>query len=149
MKVTDAIRGEHAVYYAWLDEFEELVEGDDSPVSIPAFARLFQSALAGHAMLEDELLFGRLEGVEAAEEALEAVRDDHHRLNDGLSELVEMDDGSEARTVARDLIELAREHFGREETSVLPVAERELDDAVLEEAGGEWADRRGVLLGDE
>jgi len=149
MKITHALRGEHAVYYAWLEEFEQLASADDPSVSVPAFAALFQSALGGHAMLEDQLLFDRLESLEAAEEPLEAVREDHHELYGALGELRELDDGLEARELADEVVKLARAHFRREEETIFPVAERELDGQLLVEAGEEWAERRGVKLGGE
>ncbi|MFB6263172.1 MAG: hemerythrin domain-containing protein [Bradymonadaceae bacterium] len=148
MEITDAIRGEHAVYYAWLDEFEELAGAESPDVAVPRFAALFQSALAGHAMLEDKLLFDRLASIDAAREPLEAVREDHHRLNDALTELRECDPGREGRERAGDIVDLAREHFRREEERIFPLAEEELRGEVLREAGAEWADRRDVHLGD-
>lgn len=147
MKITDAIRGEHAVYYAWLDELEQLASSEKPKVSIPAFCELFRSTLGTHAMLEDELLFGALDSIESAKEPLQEVRNDHRELYDMLNELCDVTDSSQARQLARQVVQLGRVHFTREEDTLFPLAEQHLDKKRLLDAGDEWAKRRNVCVG--
>jgi hemerythrin-like domain-containing protein len=149
MRITDAIRGEHAVYYAWLDEFEFLAKADASEIPISAFANRLQSVLGGHAMLEDQLLFEHLTDSNDLEKPLAKVKEDHHQLNEALKELTGVTEPTSARQKAEDVLELARQHFGREESSIFPYADKYLDDSLLLKLGETWADKRGVNLGSQ
>lgn len=147
MKITDALRGEHAVFYAQFDRIETAVD-DAGEAEIRAMAELLAAALVTHAAIEDDLLFRAMERApEQARGPLAAMREEHEDIEGMLTAAAGAPGAERAAALVRDAVALAREHFAREELMLFPAAEDALGDAVLEELGGEWGARRRVALG--
>jgi hemerythrin-like domain-containing protein len=110
-------------------------------------AALLASALKPHAEMEDELLFGpALALLEHPHEALELMHDEHEEVE---RHLVAVRDATRAEVAAEMLgraVELARDHFLKEERVTFPLAEQLLGEDELHRRGAVWAERRGVHL---
>lgn len=59
MKVTDALLGEHAVFYAQFDYLEKTIPPAKDLALVKSQGAMLTAALASHAHLEDELLSSR------------------------------------------------------------------------------------------
>jgi hemerythrin-like domain-containing protein len=147
MKVTDALLGEHGVFYAQFDRLEETMPSEDRVEVLRGQAALLASALAPHARLEDDLLFGAMDGVVGAGSGpTEVMRAEHEEIEAALRALESMTDANAARATFLEAIHLARVHFLKEESVAFPSAEEVLGAETLERLGEEWARARGVVL---
>ena len=141
IRITDALLGEHGVIYPLLDHLA------GTPFTSAAEARtqaaLLAAGLASHAQIEDELLFAQLEGHLGTEAGpLAVMRREHEEIENVLAHLEKADAPGEARQLATHLVQLARQHFAKEEQVLFPMAEQILGDEGLRRLGEEWAKRR-------
>ncbi len=146
MRITDALLGEHGVFYAQFNACEELIETADAD-AVRRAAALIASALKPHAQLEDELLFDPL--VERADRELDIfplMEQEHAMIADLLDQIQRTRTVVEARELLLEAIDLARVHFMKEERIAFPRAEQELDETELLRLGRQWSERRGVTL---
>lgn len=149
MRITDALRGEHAVFYAQLDHLEAELEAGLPPGALRRHAEMLAAALEGHARLEDELLLdaaaeeagGREEG------ALAVMRREHRDIEALVDEVRSAADPGRAGDLLLEAVRTARDHFVKEEHAAFPRAEALLGAAALERLGARWAEERGVHLG--
>jgi hemerythrin-like domain-containing protein len=148
MKITDAFRGEHGVFYAQFDALEQhLVVDAEHAAEVNALAHLLASALVSHAKLEDELLFNQLmERTGPDVGPVQIMRAEHEDIEGALAQAQATRDLGEAQEVLLHAIDRAREHFAKEEMVLFPLAEREIDRRRLEELGDHWASRRAVAV---
>ena len=147
MKVTDAFLGEHGVFYAQFDRLEETVLSEDRIDVLRGQAALLASALAPHAKLEDDLLFGAMDRIASAGSGPTAImRAEHEAIEVALQGLESSTDTKAAREMFLEAIHLARSHFLKEESVAFPMAEEVLGRETLERLGEEWARARGVVL---
>jgi hemerythrin-like domain-containing protein len=165
MKITDALKGEHGVFYAQFDLLEQTAAS--APLeTTQAQGALLMAGLVPHARIENEVLFPVLEEqwgelgptqvfrVEHAEiegglvklQELRELMHVHDEIEGALARLPELTDANQARRLVRDVLALAREHFAKEESMLFPMAEQMLDARALEQLGLRWAERRGVDL---
>lgn len=164
--ITDALRGEHGVFYA---QFEHIESGlaTVSLASLQAQGALLASALAPHAHIENEILFPALEQelggeggpvsvfraehaeIEGALEKLQTLRElsrNHDDIEGRLERLPRVEDIAEARRLVRQTLDVARDHFSKEEQMLFPMAEQMLSEDALERLGEQWAAQRQVVL---
>ena len=147
MKVTDALLGEHGVFYAQFDRLEETVRSEDRIGVLRGQASLLASALAPHAKLEDDLLFAAVDGIAGAESGPTAMmRAEHEEIEAALRSVETTTDVNVARETILEAIHLARSHFLKEEGVAFPMAEEVLGKEALDRLGIEWARARGVVL---
>jgi hemerythrin-like domain-containing protein len=150
MKITEAFLGEHGVFYAEFDHLEEMLAGEPTLRTVQEAAALLASALKPHAEMEDELLFGpALERLQHPHEALALMHDEHEEVE---RHLVAVRDASRAEVAVEMLgraVELARDHFLKEERVTFPLAAQLLGEEELHRRGDEWAARRTVHLEEE
>ncbi len=147
MKITDALLGEHGVFYAWFDALEEMLDELDGPDAVRALAAPLTRALVSHARFEDELLFDELAqriGSDAA--PLAVMRAEHEEIEAELERAASARSAREGADALRRAIDRAREHFAKEERVVFPIAREQLDGARLRLLAEQWAARRGVVL---
>ena len=147
MKITDALLGEHGVFYAQFDHLEEILPAVSRLECVKHHAALVAAALVPHAELENELLFGPMEtamGGGAGPPA--AMRVEHEEIESRLGEVGMETDLDRAKTGLLEAIRLARAHFEKEERIAFPLAVSVLGDGALRERGSEWAGRRRVLV---
>lgn len=147
MRITDAFRGEHGVFYAQFDLIDRIVPDAGSAAEVRAVAEMLGAALIPHAKLEDELLFNPLEEYAGPDaDPISIMRFEHDDIETSLMRAQTSRDLSEAQGLLLLAVERAREHFAKEELVLFPLAEREIDRERLEELGEQWASRRAVAV---
>ncbi len=165
MKITDALKGEHGVFYAQFDLLQRTAETANLEV-IKAQGALLMAGLVPHAKIENEVLFPAMENIMGEEGPTHVFRMEHEQIEGWLGQLQEIrelmrahdeiegalarlpqtEDLAQAQRLVSDMLYLAREHFAKEETMLFQMAENMLEPRALEELGAEWAQRRGVVL---
>ena len=148
MRITDALLGEHAVFYAQLDHLEGELADDVPLEAVRRHAGMLAAALEGHARLEDELLLDA-----ASEEAggreegpLAVMRREHREIEELLDDARSVPDAARARDLLLEAVHTARDHFLKEEHAAFPRAVSLLGSEALERLGARWAEERGVHL---
>ena len=145
MTITDALLGEHGVFYAQFDYLENVLPSSDDLTSIKALGAMLAAAFVPHAKSENELLFPLLEPHLGKETGpVVVMRLEHDRIEQGLSRLPAVDDASEANGLVLSVVHDAREHFAKEEQILYPAALEVLGAEHLTQIAQDWARRRGV-----
>jgi len=145
MKITDALLGEHGVFYAQFGHLEESVPECESLELVRGYTAMLTAALESHACMEDHLLFTALESHPGlASGPLPVMRQEHELIESQLARVPETDDLDEARDSLLGALRIAREHFAKEERVLFPAAMQILGDERLEELGQQWAGKRQV-----
>lgn len=166
MDITDVLKGEHGVFYAQFDLIEQML-GESSLAVIKAQGALLAAGLAPHAHIENEVLFPALEAkmggefgpipvmraehaeIEGSLTRLKELRElahTHDEIEGALARLPESGDAAEARQLVRNVLDVAREHFAKEEQVLFPMAEEMLDRMTRQELARVWAERRRVMV---
>jgi hemerythrin-like domain-containing protein len=146
MKITDALLGEHGVFYVQFRHLEEVLPQQRDLALVQAQGALLAAALETHAHLEGELLFSTLEPHLGQGGPLAVMRLEHQQIEGGLARLPEVGDLGQARQLLLQVVETARGHFAKEEQIIYPMAHQALGEAKLEELGGLWAAQREVVV---
>ncbi len=146
MKLTDALRGEHGVFYAQFDYLEQAVPAVEDLAILKVQAAMLASALATHAQLEEELLFRALDPHLGEMGPLSIMRADHEQIEQALAQIPDLTDLAETQQQLLGVVEVAREHFAREEQILFELAPESLGDEMLRDLGAKWAERRGVMI---
>ena len=150
MKITDALLGEHGVFYAQFDRIEKELETEDRVEVLRGEALLLAAALAPHARLEDDLLFALLEENAGSELGpVSTMRAEHAEIESALRRATVATERKRAREALLEVIHLSRAHFLKEEQAAFPMAEEVLGTERLERLGEEWGSARGVFLASE
>ncbi len=146
MKLTDALRGEHGVFYAQFDYLEQAVPAVEDLAILKIQAAMLASALATHAQLEEELLFQALDPDASAMGPLTVMRAEHEQIEQALAQIPGLMDLAEAQRQLLRVVEIARQHFPKEEQILFNLAPESLGDEMLRDLGAKWAERRGVMI---
>lgn len=145
MDITDALRGEHAVFYAQFDYMETALRS--GAIAEPrALGAMLAAALASHAHLEESLLFAAIEPHVGPSGLLAVMREEHDEIERLLEELPDVGDSESAKRQLAGIIALAREHFAKEEEVLFGMAAQVLTAESLTALGRQWADQRSVML---
>ena len=146
MKITDALRGEHAILYRLLDHIATRSSSWTAAQAHDA-GRLLAAALGSHAQLEDDLLFRALEPYIAAQQGpLAVMRMEHSAMEGAFERLPDTTEADDAQSLLLYLVDVAREHCAKEEQVLFRMAEQSLGDKRLRELGAAWAERRAVAV---
>ena len=146
MRITDALLGEHAVFYGLFDRLAALVSGDGELAELRTTVGLLGPLLASHARLEEDLLFSALAPHLGGAGPLQVMRMEHDEIDRLLGRFSEAAELPDARSLLRSLDEVVRAHFAKEEQVLFPTATKVLDPALLIRLGEQWAERRAVRL---
>lgn len=147
MKLTDALLGEHGVFYAQFDHLAQAVPPESTLELIQSQAALLSAALATHANLEDELLFSALDPHLGHMGPLSVMRMEHDEIENALGQVQRASDLAEAKQWLSHAVRVARDHFAKEEQVLFPMAHQVLSEEQLTQLGAQWAQRRGVVTG--
>jgi hemerythrin-like domain-containing protein len=145
MNLIDALLGEHAVLYALFEDLEDRVDSA-SLDEVRAACGPVTAGLLSHAHLEDELLFPALERALGEAGPLVVMRSEHQEIDRLLARAAV---AAERATACGDIwaaLELARDHFAKEEAVLFPMARDALDEAELGRLGAQWARLRSVRV---
>ena len=146
MRMTDALRGEHGVFYAMFDHLEQSIDQTASLEAIRSQAAQLAAALVPHARLENDVLFSRAEAELGSGGPIAVMRAEHDQIEGILSSVGAAADVVDARRRVRQTMALAREHFRKEEVVLFPLIEERVPASVLAQLGARWAEARGVAL---
>lgn len=146
MNITEALLGEHGVFYAQFDHLEHVLS-DASLGEVKAQGLLLESGLEGHADIEDDILLEAIEAKLGTDTGPTVpFREEHDKIRQILARLPMINDVDEAREIMLRAIDTARDHFRKEEQMLFPLAEEELDTDTLTELGAQWATQRRVQI---
>jgi iron-sulfur cluster repair protein YtfE (RIC family) len=147
MKVTDALLGEHGVFYAQFDYMEKNIPHATDLTLVKSQGAMLAAALAPHAHLEDELLFIALEAhLDPQSGPLAVMRMEHNEIEGSLERLQKLQDLAEAKNLLLHAVQTARAHFAKEEQVLFVMAQQMLDSRTLEQLGRQWAAARKVAI---
>jgi regulator of cell morphogenesis and NO signaling len=145
MKITEALLGEHGVFYAQFDYMEKNIPQTKDLTLVKSQSAMLAAALAPHAHLEDELLFSALEAhLDPQSGPLAVMRMEHDEIEGSLERLQKLQDLAEAKNLLLHAIQTARAHFAKEEQVLFPLAGQMLEAGKLVQLGAKWAEQRKV-----
>ncbi len=147
MKLTDALLGEHATFYALFDEIEAMASVAGGLPQIQSATTVLNAVVVAHARIEEELLFPALEERLGPEGPLAVMRHEHTEIDRLLEEIENAEDPADAANRIQQALAFARAHFKKEEVVLFQLTRQVLDDETLTRLGQEWADARQVTLG--
>ncbi len=147
MKVTEALLGEHAVFYAQFGYLEKNIPSAQDLTLVKSQGAMLTAALASHAHLEDELLFIALEAhLDPQCGPLAVMRMEHNEIEGSLQRLQAVQDLTEAKNLLLHAVQTARAHFAKEEQVLFPMAKQMLAANKLELLAAQWAELRRVSI---
>jgi hemerythrin-like domain-containing protein len=143
MRITDALREEHKVFIAALNELDGLVRLRADLDRMVAKASLLARGLLSHSHIEDNMLLRRLKSdLRPIDPAMAA---EHREVEGALLETLlsrlanaEIRDPEDARDAVRGIAGLTRRHFAMEEEIVYPMVETILGESRLRAFGSLW-----------
>lgn len=140
MRITDAIRGEHAAMRPLLRRIRENTKPGMrvEPEAVRCDARALKTIIHAHATIEEPLLFKPLMNFEPVRHAVEEHKE--------IDRLLELAIKSGDQKVLHRLAKLTLGHFAEEEEDIFPIAEKKLTQAQLARLGAEWAQARGIRM---
>ena len=147
MRITDALLGEHGVFYLLLQDIEQALPAIENLAILQNRIAPLAFSLEAHASLEDELLFIALEphlGTQGG--PLAVMRHEHDQIVSLLERIPSAPDLVQARALAAQMIEVSRGHFRKEEQVLFRMAQKFLDEDELSALGAKWSARRGPLI---
>jgi hemerythrin-like domain-containing protein len=147
MKITDAFLGEHAVFYAQFNHMEQTIPNSESIEFVKTQCAVLAAALKGHAQLEEDLLFKSLEDHIGNGGPLKVMRAEHEEIESALERMPTLQSLDQARPLLLRVIQVARNHFAKEEQVLYLIAHKTLSSEALIELGNQWAQQRTVRLG--
>lgn len=144
MLITDALLGEHAIFYLLFEDIEQALPAIDSLAALQHRVAPLAYALEAHAALEDELLFVSLEpylGVQGG--PLAVMRMEHDQIVALFGRIQAATELARGRIFAGQVTDAARMHFHKEEQILFRMAQQALSEEMLRALGAAWAARRG------
>jgi|TARA_B100000315_G_scaffold260470_2_gene322181 hemerythrin-like domain-containing protein len=146
MKITDALRGEHAVLYVIFDFVRDTISNSEDITIIKNSVSVLERTLLSHAEIEDNFLFPELDPHIAGMGPLEMMRTEHQSIDEILKSYRDENDVDALKALIRQLIDLAFGHFQKEEMALFAMAEQFLTDDELTALGDKWAEKRNVVV---
>jgi hemerythrin-like domain-containing protein len=147
MKLTDALLGEHAVFYALFDQIETATTATTSVTRLQEITMVLRAVLLSHADLEEDLLFLALEPFMGVDGPLAVMRAEHNEIEQALQQIEDIPDPNDATDAISQALSLIRNHFRKEEEILFAMARQMLDDDTQIRLGKAWADARYVTIG--
>lgn len=146
MKIIEASVGEHGVFYVQFNYLEQVVPVAETLAQVQSLAGLLTAALATHARLENQLLFAALDPYLGQGGPLAVMRMEHDQIESTLAQVQEAENLVEAQRLVLNAVQVARDHFVKEEQILFPIAQQVLAGEVLAQLGQQWAEQRGTVI---
>ena len=144
MKMTDALLGEHALFYPLFDGVEELLFTATNVQELRAAFKVLERAVLSHASIEEEVLFPALIASRVAGGPLTVMRQEHQDIDRRVVAFYALADLEAAKDALRAIVAHLRTHFRQEEQLLFPMCEATLGEAKLLALGEVWAKKRGL-----
>jgi len=138
MRITDAIRGEHAAMRPLLRHVRESTRGGAPPAMAMANARAIKTIIRAHTTVEMPCLLGPLRNQKPVKEVVAKHRDAEVLLDNSILT------GS-ARNLHKAVLTIL-DYFDREEREIFPLACKVLTPSQQMSLGTKWASMRGLKL---
>lgn len=140
MNALELLKKDHEIAADLFAQFKQNEHGDNK-----ALFDEINNELAVHAHIEEEILYPRLEAEgddELRKIILEGVQE-HKVVKTLLKEIAKLADGSEILNAKlMVLVEMVEHHVEEEENEMFPLAEKQFDEATLDELGAELEDEK-------
>jgi hemerythrin-like domain-containing protein len=146
MQLTDALLGEHAVIYELFEHVRDTIPNSDDIRDVHGAVAVVARLLVSHARIEEDMLFPHLDPHLGEMGPLTVMRDEHRDIEDLLESAQRETDVAAAKATTSQLLDLAHEHFQKEEMVLFPLAREHLGEARLSELGDDWAVTRKVTV---
>ncbi len=146
MKLTDALLGEHGVFYALFDQIEAVTATATSVVQIQQATVALSAVVLSHANLEEELLFPALETHLGTTGPLAVMRTEHDDIKHALRQIEEAQDFDDGANCVARALSILRDHFQKEEEVLFSIARQTLDEETQIRLGKAWAEARRVTI---
>ena len=146
MRLTDALLGEHAVIYALLDHIDQELAGLDVLTDVQGLTRTLAATLLSHARVEDRMLFPALEVHLGPDGPLACMRQEHAEIEAAIEDVATAATCGVAVERLRHALQVARDHFVKEERVLFLMARQFMSERDLERLGDKWAAARGIAL---
>jgi regulator of cell morphogenesis and NO signaling len=142
MRITDALRAEHAVLTAKLEELERTLARNTHLAELKSKAARLAADLLPHAKLEDELLFPALPSLSGQSGPIAMMRIEHEEIESSLLRIANEFDRPRLLETLKRVLTVARQHFVKEDEVLFPMAEEFLGEPRLAELGAKFAEFR-------
>ncbi len=146
MQITQALLGEHGVLYALFEYVENDLAGMETLAEVQRAAAALTATLGSHARIENEILFPSLEPQLGPGGPLPVMREEHDEIEDALGDVASAASRDAAARRIRYALQIARDHFAKEEQVLFAMAQQMLDGAELDRMGAMWAEARKVRV---
>jgi hemerythrin-like domain-containing protein len=146
MKITEAFLGEHGVFYAQFELLDQAMNSTERLDHIKAMVAMLAAGLVSHARLENELLFAPLDQTPLGTGPVPIMKREHEVIDHALTGVQQMDDEAQVKKLIRSTLDLARQHFAKEEKILFPMAAQLLPEESQVQFAVLWAKRRTVTL---
>ncbi len=147
MKLTDALLGEHGAIYALFDYVERELPQLETLNDVQRIGGVLAAVLVSHARIEDSMLFPALETQLGTAGPLAVMRQEHDEIDGTLQEVLSAETPDVAEERVKHALQVARDHFAKEEQVLFEMAQHVLPEQELVELGCRWADARRVAVG--
>jgi len=147
MLITDALLGEHAIFYLLFQDLEESLSTIESTTALSNRTAPLAFSLEAHASIEDELLFTALEphlGTQGG--PLAVMRMEHDQIVTLLGRIASAASVEQGRAFVAQMLQVTRSHFQKEEQVLFRMARQFLVEDELSALGAQWAERRKIYL---
>ena len=146
VKLTDALLGEHGVFYALFDQIEAVTAAATSVAQIQGATVTLSAVILSHAHLEEELLFPALETHMGRTGPLAVMRTEHDEIKDALRQIEEAQNFDDGADCVAHALSILRDHFQKEEEVLFSMARQLLDEETQTRLGKAWAEARRVSI---
>ena len=146
MQITQALLGEHGVLYALFEYVEKNLAGMKTLAEVQCAGAALSATLGSHARIENEILFPSLEPQSGPGGPLPVMREEHDEIEGALEDVANAASRDAAADQLRYALQIARDHFAKEEQVLFAMARQMLDDAELDRMGALWAEARKVRV---
>lgn len=146
MKITDALKAEHAVFHNLFDYLEKVVPDLKTLAEVKAMAKLMESLLEAHGKVEDELVSLPLEHVLEHIGQLEKFKYEHDEIDKNLKGIQNAKSVKDAKKMLLNAVIYSRCHFDNEERNFFSLAEKFLKKSTLEELGKAYIEKRNEII---
>lgn len=157
MKITDALYGEHGLFYGYfgfleaaLDAIEKADDGTYAGygAALRTLAEGLGEMVETHSRIEEDVLFPALEQHIGPAGPMTVMRAEHTEIDRVLARARSSTESAVVVADLRELLALLRAHFRKEEQVLFVLAARVLDDGKLHALGRRWAERRDIEVPD-
>ena len=146
MKITDALLGEHGVIYAVFDHLERELPNLETLGDVQRAGSMLKDVLGSHAGIENDLLFPALDPHLGPAGPLTVMRGEREEFEGTLGRIAAATTREDAAAGIRHIIEVARDHFAKEERILFGMAQQALAADELEQLAERWSDVRRVVV---